>query len=105
MKRDLPSTDLPSTDLPSADLPPKPSRTTTKRLVIGNNLAAWVAFIAVAVLAPAAMGDVAWPLAFIIVGIVGWYTGTGSFDLRVLSQLAEARGQLAPTSSEPEEPR
>lgn len=73
-------------------LPPKPSRTTTKRLVIGNNLAAWAAFIAVAVLAPATMGDVAWPLAFIIVGIIGWYTGTGSLDLRALAKVAEARG-------------
>lgn len=72
-------------------LPPKPSRTTTKRLVIGNNVAAWVAFVVVAILAPATMGDVAWPLVFIIVGILGWYTGTNSFDLHSLAKIAQAR--------------
>lgn len=75
----------------ASGLPPKPSRETTKRLVIGNNLAAWAAFVLVAVLAPTAMGEVAWPLAFIIVGIIGWYTGTGSYDLHVLSKMAESR--------------
>lgn len=80
---------------------PKPSRTTTKRLVVGNNIAAWAVFVAVAVLAPATMGDVAWPLAAIIIGIVGWYTGTGSHDLRVLARIAEARGAaIVPAETE-----
>ncbi|UXN62925.1 hypothetical protein N8E89_09370 [Phyllobacterium sp. A18/5-2] len=75
-----------------AGLPAKPSRTTTKRLVYGNNIAAWGVLVTVAFLAPAAVGDVAWPLAFIIVGILGFYTGTGSFDLHSLAKVAQARG-------------
>ena len=73
---------------------PKPSRTTTKRLVYGNNIAAWVVLVAIAFLAPAAVGDVAWPIAFIIVGILGFYTGTGSFDLYSLAKIARARGAV-----------
>lgn len=82
-------------------LPPKPSRTTTKRLVIWNNIAAWAVFIAVAILAPATMGDVAWPIAFIIVGILGWYTGTNSFDLHSLAKVAQARGTPAYLPTDP----
>lgn len=83
---------------------PKPSRTTTKRLVIFNNIMAWAVLIAIAFLAPAAVGDVAWPLAFVIVGILGWYTGTGSLDLRALARVAEARATPSYMPTDMQEP-
>lgn len=72
-------------------LPPKFSRKTVERIIIWNNVAAWSALIAIAFLAPSAIGDVAWPIAFIIVGNMGFFTGTGSYDLNVLAKLGRAR--------------
>lgn len=78
--------------------------TTTKRLVIGNNIAAWALFVAVAFLASASIGKVAWLLSFVIVGILGWYTGTGNLDLQSLAKVAQARSMVPDAPTEMPEP-
>lgn len=59
----------------------KPSRTTTKRFVWANVMAAWGTLWAAIAWAPDALQWLAVPLVMLIVGIFGFYTGTGTADL------------------------
>lgn len=66
-------------------MPAKPSRGTTKRLIIINMALAWLAFlwsIHAQVIEATAM-----PLMTLIIGLFGLYTGTGHLDLRAMSQV------------------
>lgn len=74
------------------DLPPKPRRRTTTRMVGANLIASWAFLMFVAYHAPAGLEAVTWPIAFIIVGLIGAFTGTGHMDLRELTRFAEAKG-------------
>ena len=69
----------------SVSLPPKPTRRTTKLfalLCIGGALAVLVLAILVQ---ETALEHLAWPAAFVIVGVFTAYTGTGSADLWALA--------------------
>lgn len=59
----------------------KPSRTTTKRFVWANILAAWGTLWAALAWAPSALEWIATPVLLLIVGIFGFYTGTGTADM------------------------
>lgn len=74
------------------DLPPKPRRRTTTRMVGANLVASWSFLAFVAYHAPNGLEAVTWPIAFIIVGLIGAFTGTGHMDLRELTRFAEAKG-------------
>lgn len=63
------------------DLPPKPRRRTTKRFVWVNIILAWGTIWACAALAPEALQWLATPVVLLIVGIFGFYTGTGTTDM------------------------
>ncbi len=67
--------------------PTKPKRRTTKRLIIANMLAAWGALYLSIGMGDSIVEHTGMPLATIIVGLFGVYTGTGHLDLRAMAQI------------------
>lgn len=62
-------------------LPLKPRRRTTKRFVWANIILAYGTLWACLAMAPEALQWLATPIMLLIVGIFGFYTGTGTADM------------------------
>lgn len=68
----------------------KPSRRTTKRFLVWNMLAGWALLFAALPFAPEVAAELAWPIGFMLLSMLGAYMGVGHLDLRQFVSLAQA---------------